>query len=591
VHEQEKQIGQCSFPAATPDSNVNGTQTSSPPCRVVLAHGDRQKRVTLEIALAREDCQVQTASSAAGALARFIAAPPDVMLVDTALPGGLRKLIVEMRAREAGKLVPILLLGPDGETGRGIEPGSVGADDILTGFIAPPVLIARVRLLRRIRNLQLVVAQQERELARHRDVEEREQEVAERVFTNIVHPEGGPRGGNIQYLLSAKSVFNGDILLAARTPAGGLRVFLGDFTGHGLAAAIGAMPVAEMFYGMTSKGFAVAEVLEEIDTKLRRILPVGRYLAACMLELDASARKLGVWNGGMPAVLILRPSENRIVARANSRHLPLTVAGTKRLDGRLEQLDVETDDRIIAFSDGVTETRSPSGELFGTPRLEECLTDAAGDSPFERVCGALRAFRAWGNQGDDITLAEIRCETSQVATTPSDTGDCANRKPAMDWRVKLELGADTLKVMDPLPLLSRMLVEYQGLERHWSSIYTILAELFNNALDHGLLRLDSNLKSQPAGFDEYYSLRTTRLSALKDGRISVDISNMPRDNGGRLIVRVEDSGAGFDFARSPARLEEMRALGGRGIALVRSLSKTLRYENRGNVVEATYHWD
>ena len=38
-----------------------------------------------------------------------------------------------------------------------------------------------------------------------------------------------------------------------------MHVLLGDFTGHGLPAAVGAMPLAEVFYGMTAKGYGLPE--------------------------------------------------------------------------------------------------------------------------------------------------------------------------------------------------------------------------------------------------------------------------------------------------------------------------------------------
>ena len=72
-----------------------------------------------------------------------------------------------------------------------------------------------------------------------------------------------PRSPNIRYLLSPYALFNGDLLLAACTPSGNMHLLLGDFTGHGLPAAVGAMPLAEVFYGMTAKGFGLAETLRE----------------------------------------------------------------------------------------------------------------------------------------------------------------------------------------------------------------------------------------------------------------------------------------------------------------------------------------
>ena len=42
-------------------------------------------------------------------------------------------------------------------------------------------------------------------------------------------------------------MFNGDLVLTAPAPNGGVYVLAGDFTGHGLSAAIGSLPVTEIF--------------------------------------------------------------------------------------------------------------------------------------------------------------------------------------------------------------------------------------------------------------------------------------------------------------------------------------------------------
>jgi hypothetical protein len=87
---------------------------------------------------------------------------------------------------------------------------------------------------------------------------------------------------HIQYLLSLMALFSGDVLLAAPTLSGGLQVMLGDFTGHGLPAAIGAIPVSDIFYAMTAKGFSIGDIVAELNQKLRTILPTGLFCAACL---------------------------------------------------------------------------------------------------------------------------------------------------------------------------------------------------------------------------------------------------------------------------------------------------------------------
>ena len=140
---------------------------------------------------------------------------------------------------------------------------------------------------------------------------------------------------NIRYLQSPYALFNGDLLLAAFTPAGDMHVLLGDFTGHGLPAAVGAMPLAEVFYGMTAKGYGLSETLREMNAKLKRILPVDMFCCATLLCLSFQRRSVEVWNGGMPdGYLHSIASGERTPLTA--RHLPLGVLSPQTFDDRTD---------------------------------------------------------------------------------------------------------------------------------------------------------------------------------------------------------------------------------------------------------------
>lgn len=64
----------------------------------------------------------------------------------------------------------------------------------------------------------------------------------------------------------------------------------------------------------------------------------------------------------------------------------------------------------------------------------------------------------------------------------------------------------------------------------------------------------------------------------------------PLADGGKLVVRVEDSGPGFNYLRTFLALADNLTYSGRGIPLVRSLCSDLTYRGRGNRVEAVYQW-
>ena len=146
-------------------------------------------------------------------------------------------------------------------------------------------------------------------------------------------------------------------------------------------------------------------------------------------------------------------------------------------------------------------------------------------------------------------------------------------------------------MFDPLPLLLSVLGEVPGLRRHTGSLYTILSELYANGLDHGILGLDSAWKETAAGFSYYYSERAERLANLKQGYVRFGLSHETSVDGGELTIVVEDSGPGFGHVDKVNNEHTTQGYSGRGIPLVRTLCKSLRYLGSGNQVEAVFAWE
>jgi len=381
------------------------------------------------------------------------------------------------------------------------------------------------------------------------------------------------------------SLFSGDMLVAAHTPAGQLHVMLGDFTGHGLSAAMGAMPVSDIFYSMTAKGFSPVEILREINRRLLQILPTQIFFACGFLEVNFHDHTFSVWNGGLPDILLFRPGRG-ILSRFPSSQLPLGVVDEEQIDFSRGRYPFEGGERFYLYSDGVVEARNKRREMFGRERLESCFP-AHEAEPFHQICTALERFREGDPQTDDTTLIEVVCDEERCGRQGEETRIAESRRVASHWHISLELGADALQRLDPKPMLIQMVRDLQGLEEHRQAIYTILVELFGNALEHGLLGLDSSRKVDAEGFAAYYQQRQEALARLREGCIRVEISHRPLKSGGELTLAVEDSGPGFKADRPG---QGATGYSGRGMALVRSLCERLHYNRKGNRAVAVYRW-
>ncbi len=412
--------------------------------------------------------------------------------------------------------------------------------------------------------------------------------MAEQIFTAITGA-GRLSAPNIHYLLSPMANTSGDLILAAYTPSGGQHFLLGDFAGHGLSAALGAIPVSDIFYSMTAKGFHVCDIVREINAKLYNRLPTGFFLAACLVEVDVMQRSARVWNGGIPAAILMRDGKG-IYRRFESRNLPLGIVSSEQLCGEMESIELQQGDRLYIYSDGVIESTDLAGRMFGQERLEDCL--CAEDVPvydrFNRIKSQLAEFRGDEPQNDDITLVEITFDLALIQDNTEVTGS-ANSTVA-DWRCDLELGAGRLRDFDGLPAIVDLMVRSNGMEDHKARLYTIVTELFNNAVDHGILVLDKQLKSSDAGFYAYYETREAALLNTERGYVKLSLSCRQHAAERQVSIRVEDSGPGFDVGDGLIDLNANIGFSGRGISLVRSLCSEVLFHRGGNTVEAVYQW-
>lgn len=380
--------------------------------------------------------------------------------------------------------------------------------------------------------------------------------------------------------------FCGDLILSAPRPSGGVNILLGDFVGRGLPAAVGALPVAEVFYGMTEKGFGLSDIIEEINKKLLFILPRGLFCAACLIELEQEGKMLAIWNGGLPDLLVL-DKESNIKHRVSSAHIPLGVSKTEKIDLETVFVEVEEGDKVFCCSDGLVNALDQNNIAFGQQKIERLLIQG---TDLEKLASTVEEYIADTSQTDDVTLFELDISQIQNYDATSLKNSVQVSFPPSQWQVDFNFSAHVLRQVDLVPLLINMLMQIQAPHEHKQRIYTVLAELCSNALEHGVLQLESSMKKSANGFADYYALRGQRLAELEDAYIKISLKNEPCEQGGKLTIRVEDSGEGFDYEQRAHNLAENKKLCGRGEGLLQQLCSEYFFSGKGNIVHAVYLW-
>ncbi|MBV1883789.1 MAG: SpoIIE family protein phosphatase [Pseudomonadales bacterium] len=562
--------------------------------RILIADDNDSDRLILQTIVKKQGHTVFAAADGEQAVRLFEEERPDIVLLDALMPVMDGFEAARMIKKLAGEdLVPIIFLTSLKDAASLADCLDAGGSDFLNKPYNRVILQAKIQAFNRMRKLHATVRAQRDEISRHHDHLIHEQEVAKAVFDNIAHP-GCIDAKNIKYLLSPMAVFNGDLALAARRPSGGMVVLLGDFTGHGLPAAIGAMPLSDIFYGMIQKGFLMQEILREINKKLKSILPVGVFCCACMVDMSFRKGLMEIWVGGLPDIFLYR-AESATIAEIKSSNLPLGVLGDAKFNTDAAVYELSLGDRVYLWSDGIHEEVNSEDVMFGTSALSQVFEDNKNpDQLFDDILGGVLQFTGGTEQEDDHTLVEVTMMSAEEMEGVQELEEARSSSAYLggpqDWKLTYELLPDSLRSFNPLPLLTHILMEVPGLRPHSGKLYTIMAELYSNALEHGLLGLDSNLKSSPLGFADYYRERTDALEKLTTGKVCIYLIHNPEPSGGVLSIKIEDSGDGFNFDDFEKNQHKTEGYCGRGIPLIRSMCQSFNYYGNGNIVEAVFAW-
>ncbi|MGX7827341.1 PP2C family protein-serine/threonine phosphatase [Actinokineospora sp. 24-640] len=222
---------------------------------------------------------------------------------------------------------------------------------------------------------------------------------AELVVSAVVEPFHGVAGDAFDYAVSDTHAY--------------LALF--DATGHDLRAGLLTSTVLAATRNARRAGADLPEIAAAADRALAEEHPTSGFCTAVLIELDLRNGRLHYLLAGHPPPVVLR--DNRVVKTFDARpRVPFGVDGPA---GGLGTEHLEPGDRLLLYTDGITEARSPSRELFGLDRLVD-LTERhesaqlPAPETLRRITHAVLEHQS-GTLQDDATLMLVEWSTSAAA--------------------------------------------------------------------------------------------------------------------------------------------------------------------------------
>lgn len=559
--------------------------------KILIVEDSKLNRVFLARGLSQCGHEVIEAEDGAQGVASFESDRPDLVLMDLMMPVmdgyTATKRIKELSGEE---FTPVIVLTALTDTDSLVKAIDYGADDYLTKPYNIDEIHAKIAALSRIKSLHETINKNRNELLHNKEKMDEDLVVAEHIYKSVLNL-GGAESSFINQRNFGNSLFSGEILMCSHTPSGDIHLLMGKFSGKGLSAAIGAIPMSEIFYGLTEKGFSIADIAHELNLKLGTVLPDSMISKTCFLEIDKNRTSVGVWNSGMPDVVIRNANEKSILhCPANKKALGTVTEAD--FDRHLDIFQISGDEKIYLCNSDMFELLSDDEGDFESSKYHEIHTSLPFNNiSLDTMISSVASCADIELTDSGASLVEIMLDKT-MDTWSADEGKLKQQYvPASIWSANLELDASCLKVLNPVPTLLDIIMNIQAPRGHKEKIFMVLTELFSNAHEHGLLGLDSSLKNSPEGFSEYYNEREKRLANLEEGNISIFIQHRPINSGGEFTIVVKDSGPGFDKNKSTAKMDENLGFSGRGMSLVRNICNDITYNSKGNQVTAVYSWE
>jgi CheY-like chemotaxis protein/anti-sigma regulatory factor (Ser/Thr protein kinase) len=524
------------------------------------------------------------------ALVYFTHHRPDLVVASAFVPGldGFA-LTRAIQLCAAPRWQPVVVISSECEETLQVRAIEAGADAFFVKPIANASLSARLQVIDRLLRMQDEAAAHLTRIGAFMVAEEEDLRVARHLIEHQMSGDGARFLDDpaVQYWRRSCSRLGGDMFSVSRAPNGVLHAMLADATGNGLAAYVTLLPIISPFYRMTEKGYPLATIVRELNLKARQALPANRVVAVQLVAVDTREGIVSVWNGGMPTAFMLDGFGHHF-QEFSLNHSPLGLLDDTNFDDRIEQHAFTRGEQLVMVSDGLLDAHGTSGSRFGEQGLANALVGLPRSQRLDEVVASILAHIDGQEPDDDMTLVLIDCEKSAAAHTVTLPHMPPSRQPG-NWCFSLRLGANELGHADVVPLLLNVASQFHAPRDCTGELFVILSELYNNALDHGVLRLDSQLKLSPDGMETWLLLREERLAQLVEGEICLLVEQTVTADGVWLRICCRDSGPGFDVRAAIEKSGEIQShhsvlTFGRGLALVQSMAQSVTYSTTGNEV-------
>jgi sigma-B regulation protein RsbU (phosphoserine phosphatase) len=365
--------------------------------RVLVADDQPDVLEALRWLLTGEGYEPEFVSSTDAVLERLRARPFDLLLMDlnytrdtTSGREGL-ELIPRVRAHDPA--MPIVVMTGWGSVDTAVEAMRMGAKS----FVQKPWEdVALLEILQR--EIDDARATKRRDAKQQRELEEA------RLIQRGLLPTSLPQlpGLDLASSWQPANGVGGDCFDALPFGTSALGLSVADVAGKGVPAALLMSNLQAAVRAFALDGAPPSAVCASVNRLLCRNMAAGRFVTFCYARIDVAAGRITYANAGHNPPLLIRADGTAELLAPGGTVLGVFTESTYEPG----EFSIRSGDRLVFYTDGITESRNAAGDEYG----EERLSDAArrhralpAQDMLAALLGEITAFNG-GTYDDDATL-------------------------------------------------------------------------------------------------------------------------------------------------------------------------------------------
>ena len=317
-------------------------------------------------------CKLLVAKNGETALSIAQKASPDLILLDIMMPGidGF-EVCRRLKADPATEGIPVIFLSALTDTKDKVQGLQLGAVDYISKPFQPDEVIARVET-------HLTIHRLKREVEQKKDALEAELEAASDVQRRLL-PKRLPEIAGLKLAVSYETSLyaGGDYYDIAEMADNQWGFLMADAEGHSAPAAVMMAMTCALFRSYPEPPLDPGELLYFLNQHMCKVAEPS-FVTALYIVYDANHHTLKIARAGHPPPMIYRSSDKKASEYACSGVFPLGIDPYEKVP--VTEAELQPGDRILMYTDGITERFSMDGKTYGEERL---LRQLEGDGKLQ----------------------------------------------------------------------------------------------------------------------------------------------------------------------------------------------------------------